>query len=338
MRRAIYGVLILAGICLLLEAGPLWASDERHAHFLSVQLENDSFNSSRDEYYTSGIEVSLLHGEESPPAWLRGIANWVPFYEDNGELNFVSYSLGQKIFTPHNTQATELLPDDRPYAGYLYATAAIMSRIRHEERFDSGNMLEVTLGLIGPSALGEETNNTTHRLLGYERSQGWDNQLSDEPVVGMTYSRLWRTVRPLGDGVEYGINPHMTVALGNAYTYGAAGVLFRLGDNLRRDLNPPSIRPGFPGVPYYQSLKGVDWYLFAGHEVRSVARDIFLEGNTFVDSHSVIKEPFVGDTQYGIVFVHRDIRLSFSTTQRTKEFKGQHGDTVYRAINVSFRY
>ncbi len=334
--RAIILLLALVGSVPL--AGTASAADERDAHFISVQIENDSIENNSDEQYTHGMEVSWLRGEEPPPAWLSTFADWVPLYRKGSDLNFASYSIGQKIFTPYDTRATTLQPNDRPYAAYLYGSAAIMSRIDHNEYLDSGNMLELTVGVVGPSALGEETNNTVHRLLGYSQSEGWEHQLSDEPVVGLSYSYLWRMVRPATDSLEYGINPHISVALGNAYTYGAAGLMVRFGDNLRRDLNPPNINPGFPGVSYYQSLDGVDWYVFGGHEMRWVERDIFLDGNTFVDSHSVEKEPVVGDTQYGVVFLYHDLRFSYSTTIRSREFKSQQRDTIYRAINLSFRH
>ncbi len=333
---SLISILYFSGLLLL--SGAVNADDERGAHFISVQLENDSINNKNDGYYTNGMEVSLLRGEELPPEWLQSVANWIPFYQNGTDLNFVSYSFGQKLYTPLETEVDTLVVNERPYAAYLYTTMAIMSRIDHDDRFDSGNMLELTLGLVGPSALGEETQNTIHRLLGYDRSYGWGHQLQDELTMGITYSRLWRMVRKASAGLEYGVNSHLTFALGNAETYGSAGLMLRLGDNLRRDLNPPNIRPSFPGVSYYQSLEGVDWYGFLGHEVRWVGRDIFLDGNTFVDSHRVAKEPWVGDTQYGIVFVHRDIRLSLSTTVRTREFKAQQEDSTYRAINVSFRY
>ncbi len=325
-------------ICTLFVVTASRANDEREALFVSVELENDSINHDSDGYYTHGMEVSMLRGEEPPPPWLLSLAESLPFYENGSERNFVSYSLGQKIYTPLEKDTRNLVVDERPYAAHLYATAAILSHINHDKYLDTGNMLEVSVGLVGPSALGEETQNTIHRLLGYDRSQGWRHQLEDEPTVGLSYSRLWRRVQPAFAELEYGLNSHLTLALGNAQTYAGAGVMLRLGDNLRRDLNPPNIRPGFPGVSYYQSLEGVDLYGFIGHEIRWVAHDIFLDGNSFVDSHSVEKEAQVGDTQFGIVFLHRDIRLSISTTMRTREFRTQRENTLYRSVNMTFRY
>jgi lipid A 3-O-deacylase len=314
------------------------AEDERGARFVSVQLENDSIGRYNDGYYTHGMELAFLQGKQKVPSWLATLAGWFPLYTAGDKRRLVSYSLGQKLFTPKDKESSTVVADDRPYAGYLYTTATLISLLDHDNGVDSGDMLELTLGLVGPSALGKETQNTVHQLGGDGLAQGWDNQLQDELALGVTYSRLWRVVRPLGGGLEGGINPHLSLALGNVYTYAATGVMFRLGDNLRRDLNPPNIRPGFPGVPYYQSLPGVDWYGFAGYELRWVGRDIFLDGNSLADSHRVDKEWLVGDTQYGIVFVHRQIRLAISNMVRSREFVTQRQGSSYTAINLSWRY
>lgn len=324
-------------VSLLMVVSPIVYAAEAAKSFISVQLENDSFSDYSDSNYTHGFELSLLRAE-TPPEWLSTVAGWVPFYESIGTFHLVNYSLGQKVFTPGDKQATVVVVDDRPYAGYLFASAAVLAPISHGESYDGGNMLEVQLGVVGPSALGEATQNSTHDLLGYGSAQGWDNQLHDELALGVSYSRIWRIVHSAGEGLEYGVNPHLTVALGNVQTYAAAGLMFRLGDNLRRDINPPNVRPGFPGLSYFKSIDGVDWYGFAGYEARWVGRDIFLDGNTFVDSHRVEKESLVGDLQYGVVFIHRDIRLSISRMQRSKEFKTQQGHSHYTAFNVSLLY
>jgi lipid A 3-O-deacylase len=73
-------------------------------------------------------------------------------------------------------------------------------------------------------------------------------------------------------------------------------------------------------------------------EERLVFRDIFLDGNTFVSSHRVDKEPLVGDVQLGFVYMFGDIRFAFSKLFRTHEFKTQTASESYGAINLSFRY
>lgn len=310
--------------------------------FFSVQYENDLFTpSNSDRHYTSGLQLSLLK-KEAPPALLQKFAKWTPFYQQGSDLNLVQYTVGHKIFTPDDILTSELQPDDRPYAGYLYFAASVLSRISHSEYLDDGNQFEVTIGIIGPSALGEQIQTSVHELIDSDIPAGWDNQLHDELALGLSYTRFWRLIQPLssssGNHREFGINPQISASVGNIYTYAAGGVMFRYGNNLRRDLSPPNIRPGFPGVIYFKSSKKDSWYVFLGFESRLVIRDIFLDGNSFGDSHSVNKEFLVGDMQYGFVYLLNDMRISFSNMLRTNEFSGQKQATNYGAINLSFRY
>ncbi|MCW8982703.1 MAG: lipid A deacylase LpxR family protein, partial [Gammaproteobacteria bacterium] len=168
--------------------------------------------------------------------------------------------------------------------------------------------------------------------------KGWDNQLKNELTLGVSYSRLFRWFEPLSEGLMVGLNRHDSVALGNAYTYLSSGVMLRFGKNLKRDLSPPTISPGFPGLPYFQAVKESNWYIYGGLEGRLVIRDIFLDGNTFADSHSVDKEVFVADAQIGFVYMYSDFRIAISKMFRTEEFKTQQKNESFGEINFSYQY
>jgi len=256
--------------------------------YWSIQFENDFFARSGDRYYTHGTEVSrTVMGQ--PPQWLEDIATFFPLFESDAALKGVNYSIGQKIFTPDDTKATELVVNDRPYAGYLYFSAAMLSRVSRINNVDTGNLMEFTLGLVGPGSQGENVQSGYHDLIGIDRVNGWDNQLKDELGFGLSYTRFWRYIKP-SDSLDYGMTPHVNLVLGTIYTYAASGVMFRFGTHLNNDLSPPNIRPGFPGLSLFKPNRQSSWYLFAGIEGRAVARNIFLDGNTFKDSHSVDKK------------------------------------------------
>ncbi len=324
---------------LFLGSAVVYAEGQEKERFFSFQYENDLFTSdNRDRYYTSGLQLSLLE-RGKPLKWLESFAQKVPFYrQGSSDQTWVQYSFGQKIFTPEDTQAVEVQVSDRPYAGYLYFTSSIMSRISQEENYDDGNQFEVTLGVVGPSALGEQAQTTVHKIIGSDIPNGWDNQLKDELALGVSYSRFWRLRYPLQNGLEFGVNPQLTGVVGNVYTYGAFGSMLRFGSNLKRDFSPPTIRPGFLGVNYFQKSELPSWYGFLGVEGRAVFRDIFLDGNSFIRSHRVEKETFVGDIQYGFVYIFENVRLSYSQMIRTNEFTTQQSMTHYGLLNVSVRY
>ena len=302
--------------------------------YWSIQLENDFFPQSGDRYYTHGTELSrtlMGHREQ----WLEDVAKFIWAFDTDGLVNGVNYRIGQKIFTPDNTQATDLVVDDRPYAGYLYLSAAMLSSVSKSSNISTGNIVEASLGIVGPSALAKETQTGFHNLIGIDSPAGWDNQLADELTLGVSYTRFWREVN-IGDSFSYGKTPHINLVIGNVYTYAATGIMYRFGTHLNSDLAPPNIRPGFPGLSLFRPTKQNSWYFFAGIEGRAVVRNIFLDGNLFKNSHRVDKNPFVADLQYGFVYQIASFRFSVSNMYRTKEFKTQKDETNFGAINFSF--
>ncbi len=312
-----------------LEIGMVTVKEE----YWSIQFENDLFAKSGDRYYTHGTEFSrtlIGHREQ----FLEDIADFLWIFDTDGKVNGINYRLGQKIFTPDNTDASTIVSDGRPYAGYLYISAAMLSSVSKKNNVDVGNIIEATIGIVGPSAQAKEVQTGVHDLIGIGSPNGWSNQLHDELALGLAYTRFWRKINSIGP-FSYGMTPHINLALGNVYTYVATGVMFRFGNNINIDLAPPNIRPGFPGLSLFRRGNYNRWYVFAGFEGRAVARNIFLDGNTFVDSHRVSKKNFVGDFQYGIVYQLGEFRFSLSNMIRTKEFTTQKDVIKFGAINVS---
>jgi len=80
-------------------------------------------------------------------------------------------------------------------------------------------------------------------------------------------------------------------------------------------------------------------FAFAAVDGRAVARDIFLDGNTWRDSPSVDKESFVGDFSYGIGLIAGRWQLTFTEVQRSREFKTQvenHNDFGSVTLSCAF--
>ena len=302
--------------------------------FWSIQFENDLWGSGDDRFYSHGTEISYL-SLKRPPGWLTRLGQGLPFFH-TGDVSAVQYSVGQKIFTPQDTERSTLITDDRPYAGWLYGSANLMSRYVDEPNLQVGNILGITVGIVGPSSQAEDIQRGFHDLIGVDKPNGWANQLQDELGLLLTYTRRWQYFHPVGGGLEFETSPHLVGTLGNVYTYAGGGMMLRLGKGLRNDIAPPNIRPGFPGVPYIRPSDKANWYFFAGVEGRAVARNIFLDGNTFRDSHSVNKKPLVADVQFGFAYHIQNIRFAISNVWRSREFKGQDDNVQFGAINVSF--
>jgi len=122
------------------------------------------------------------------------------------------------------------------------------------------------------------------------------------------------------------------------FTYGNAGVTMRYGKRLPNDYGPPRVQPGLAGFGDFSPVSGFGWYMFAGIEGRAVARNIFLDGNTFRDSRGVDKKHLVGDLQFGIVLDWPDMRLSYTHVLRTREFQTQECEDNFGSFSLSVKF
>lgn len=296
---------------------------------LSILFENDVFFRT-DRYYTNGVALVWAPANTPAPGWIARIARWIPWFPDDGFIHH-GYAFGQNMFTPTDIKIANPSPDDRPYAGWLYGTAG--------GAVETGRQLDVftiTAGVVGPASRAEQTQKFVHKIVDAPKPQGWDTQLRNEPGIYATYQRSWRelSARTLL-GMDFDVAPHLGGALGNVYTYANAGFTLRYGNNPPRDFGPPRIQPSVPGSAFFMPTDGFTWYLFISTEERAVARNIFLDGNTFKDSRSVRKEPFVGDVQWGLVLTLHDYRFSFTDVFRTHEYKSQKHTDHFGSVCVS---
>jgi lipid A 3-O-deacylase len=300
----------------------------------SFMLDNDLF-AGTDKNYTSGFQFDWRAPSYDPPSWISALTGRMSLIFPEGGTPRWGVSLGQNIFTPEDTSRRTPDPRDRPYAGWLYGTLSLASYTA-----TSYGSLELQMGIVGPGALGEQFQNGVHRLRNFDRAEGWDHQLKDEFGINLMLARQWRWNYETGiEGLQYGFVPSLTASLGNVYTYASAGMMVRFGSNLNADFGPPRTRPAQSGSSFFQPEgNGFGWYVFAGVEGRAIARNIFLDGNTWQDGPHVTREPLVGDFTVGAAIMFRRARLTASYVARTQEFTTQGGGSQYGSIAVAFRF
>lgn len=299
---------------------------------VSLVWEND-ITGNTDSNYTNGVRASWLSSEEHAPNWVRWAArNALPMASDGKKR--IGISVGQNMYTPKDLTQRAYIPGDRPYAGWTYGSLGIVS--------DNGRRLDtamLTLGMVGPASGAEGTQKFIHHLIGDQQPMGWDNQLRDEPGIIFTMERKWRSlyqIQPFGLAADF--TPHAGFDLGNINTDAVAGATVRLGYDLPADYGPPRIRPSLPGSDFFIPSQEIGGYLFGGVEGRAVARNIFLDGNTFRDSHSVDKEILVGSLQAGAALTYGNTRLSYTHVFMTDEFKTQSKPEQFGALTLSYRF
>jgi lipid A 3-O-deacylase len=299
---------------------------------LSLHFENDALLR-RDRDYTSGMKLNwtsrwipareTTSDDRDKKGALPSFLDMLPFFKRPDDRRALSILIGQSIYTPEDLDRRDLILDDRPYAGYTYLGVAV-----HRTGRKFMDTIELDIGIVGPHSYAEDVQEKVHKWIGSEEPKGWENQLKDEFALEVVYERKWRLVTStLGRGFGYDLIPHLGGRVGNVYIYANTGVELRFGWNPPGDFGTCPIRPGCesnaatdmeagrrrsPGIHAFLSIDG-----------RAILRDIFLDGNTWRESHSVDKRYFVADIGAGMGISAKWFKLTYGVIYRTKEFKSQ---------------
>jgi hypothetical protein len=302
---------------------------------LFVRVDNDLFTGT-DRDYTSGVLVGSTSAtvESFDDASLAPSIRWandkLRWLQPKGfEENNVTWTIGQRMYTPEDYSRGEPDPLDRPYAGLLFAGLTYNGRDSHSMRSTS---LEV--GIVGPSALAEQTQRMVHKAVGADKFLGWDHQLGDEPVFRILHERFRRwdikPARRFGD-----FTTHYGGSIGNLTTFANAGAELRFGRNLPDNFGtattlsygqntPPAHWGGSPTRPSIHGFMAVD--------ARAVLHDITLDGNTWRDSASVDREPLAAELAIGVALDWRKWQATLGATYRTKEYDTQDQEATFGTL------
>lgn len=296
-------------------------------------VENDAFGDGSDDNYSNGVQANVRADFADSPAPVRWLGRRIA---DLNGLEPQSYGLaiGHLLFTPSDIDSPIPPKDQRPYAGFLYLQSSFVAA-----RGDEIRSIEITLGLVGPSAGGEWVQREFHSLINAVDPQGWDAQLEDEVAFVIDADRRWRSIAATDVGrLSFDLSPNIGLGLGTLRTEARVGVTARLGEGLENDFGPPRIRPALAGAGLVNAEPGLRGYGFIGVYGRAVARDLFLDGNTFQDSARVNKETFVGDLQAGFVFQAGSTSLAYTYVLRSPEYETQRNAQSFGAFTITRRW
>ena len=129
----------------------------------TFHFENDLF-ADTDRFYTNGIKLSWVSPElqwfqdlawMQKPGLIQATTNklieLLPFSDDATRQRNLAFSFGQKMYTPEDISRRDLITDDRPYAGWLYGSAAF-----HSKTYRRLDTFEIQMGFAGDFSIAEE--------------------------------------------------------------------------------------------------------------------------------------------------------------------------------------
>lgn len=307
-------------------------------------FENDYFGGT-DRNYTNGVyfryispDLNSFEDSRGLPGKWGGWLDKAPRIENTNKTLNWSWGVGQLMMTPEDLSATERLPDQRPYAGWLYGQFGIQAK--------TSKVLEIwelTVGVVGPASRADALQSWIHEKIGDEEPMGWDHQLENELGLGLTYRQVRRYLL-LGDPNHLALEtlPSFGAEFGNVRTAAHLGVEIRAGWNLPSDFGTSIIRAGGGTIAPYSARWGGDpmdeslsLVFFVGTEGEIVARDLFLDGNTGKHNSTVEKRKLIGQIRAGFQLGYGSWRLTYTQVRQTRTFEEQDRGHIYGSIAIS---
>lgn len=189
--------------------------EEQYLHF---KYDNDLF-AHTDRYYTQGIMLDFVHPfvKRSPVA--RSLLRL-----KRADMNYYGLRLQQDVFTPKSIRymGGQIQYGERPYTAVFFLSHTLSSVISDRALIV---VSQTDLGCLGPLAKGKEEQKAIHKALNNVEPQGWDNQLSNAPVLNYKA------------GVEKGLiitkffalSGYSNARLGSLFTEASLGVKLKAG-------------------------------------------------------------------------------------------------------------
>lgn len=325
-------------LLLLLASLPLVASDENNDSWtldrFNFYFENDAVLDT-DDGYSSGEKLAWLYYIPNPDSAIYDNL----FLEFGDAEAYFSFSVATQVFTPTEKKSEDLIPDDRPFAGWTYFEFNL-----HEASLKHLQTLSLRVGMVGEVSLAEKIQNGFHKLIGVNDSLGWSNQLKNELGLNLKYTQKYQLGIYEFLNMQSAVTPFVSAELGNIAINATVGANVRVGLNIPKDFGLSTMDIGNDsGISIYGERKNIrtsPWsfsFNLTGYG-SAVGRDIFLDGNSFRDSHSVEKENFIYSYGAGVSIRYKKFILDYLHIYNSKRFVLEKDPNGYGSIIFSWLY
>jgi lipid A 3-O-deacylase len=299
---------------------------------LSVIIENDAFTND-DSGYTSGIRLGWLGDEINADAYesdfsygrfMQGAIDSIPLLElDTSKKHNAGISLYQMIFTPEDISKKEPDYNDIPYSGTLLASFFLF-----EWDEDSYHEYSLDLGMVGPSTKTEQLQKTAHVITGNNEPEGWNNQIDDQFLLGISYGyghKTWKSK----DRVTYKSdwNNAFRCQAGNFSTGASISSIIRFGNNY-----PENFNAIFPGAMTNSGLLSLSnnserlgWSVSAGVAADAIAYFYVIDS---ANEYDIDRNKYSASAVASTSLFYGGAELTFSLLTRTKLIDEASSDVV----------
>lgn len=285
----------LAGIC---QAGGL-----------IVTLENDLVNQS-DNNYSHGTEI----------AWATTSINV------DGVIDRYDYGINQLMYTPEDITIATNQPGDHPWVGTLTAF--------QEHWYYRGKDLvrtRISVGVLGPASLSEQSQKIVHKMVGSAEPMGWDNQLKNEPILNYMYERY----HPL---IEWGKEPNFRFINEGIYggDFGTTFIDARVGTDVKLGWIPKSHMQGGIAPKAIPSKRPFIYGFARADGIYEIHNAAIGDSYFHNELEGRVPVPLVGEISYGGCLGYKGFSATYAKYVRTREFERQPSMMDWGMVRVEF--
>ncbi|EGU46960.1 hypothetical protein VII00023_17874 [Vibrio ichthyoenteri ATCC 700023] len=291
---------------------------------LSFSIDNDGIFGV-DQDYTNGLFLSYTSAAIQPNRFtsLLSLSHW-----GAASLDKYEFTLGHKMYTPTDIEASEPLANNRPYAGFLHTEFNYLSL--HPQQAQRFNL---TLGTTGENSLADKAQDLVHGITGSDQPNGWQYQVDDQWIANVGYLSHFNWYRVgVTSNTEFEISNVSEINAGNFRSDISTGIMFRWGADLGGNLGAANIDSENPFRAGMLGASKGGWFMYGGIEARYRFNDITIEGDRSGLPDPGLYEVKLAHNQatavMGVAWYNSAYGLSLSTTIKTADYK-EAPDDIY---------
>ncbi|PXY40206.1 DUF2219 domain-containing protein [Flavobacterium cheongpyeongense] len=289
---------------------------------LGFITDNDLYTSFKnDMYYTNGLEF-----------FYRFLSK-----NSNEKINkkITEFRIGQYIYNPRFINQEAVTINDRPFTGYLFAEAGRSFFYQSESVLKT----DFQIGYMGANALGKETQENFHKIIGYKKVYGWENQLHNALAlqVHIMYSKKLFSKKH-HDFIDAHFQSE--ASLGTIFTGVSTGVLARFGLKKLLPIYDSNLHDASVSFESQHTIR--EFYFYAMPGVNYQFYDATIQGSMFNDTSPLTfdLQPLRFNAEAGFKYRHNNFNISYSFMYRGKELKDPDTNTntgyFYGSIRLGF--
>ncbi|MCW8995352.1 MAG: lipid A deacylase LpxR family protein [Psychromonas sp.] len=313
-----------------------FSAAEDDVDFFRFTFENDFF-AHDDGLYSNGLiaawgydDVAALD-KQILPDWLAYLAQNSYLTGQPNKNYAITYTLAHLMQTAISIRVADLIEEDAPYVGMLGWKAQLAA-------YDQSTIdrLSLMFGMVGPIAGAEYVQSTAHVATGSTEAKGWDNQIDNEAVFQLQAERSWRVYENSLYDTEFDLITAVNGGIGNFRSDLGTAVGLRWGVELQNSFATASAFPSQKFNRAHYSPNG--WYFFANASASYVANDIFMDGNTFSDSHSVDLIHLQCGTSFGVMANIYNWNVVYTLLHLSDQYEGQNERSRFGSISITYHF